>query len=87
MVKEILIKKTGEEVTECLILKWRVDVGEAVKEGDLILEVEADKVAMEIQAPSDGILLCRYFEEGEVVPTDTIIAYIGDEGDPVPAQS
>ncbi len=84
MAVEVFMPKAGMDMKEGKIIKWFVEVGDKVEEGDSILEIETDKVTMEIEAPATGILLCKYFEDGETVPVVTIIGYIGTKDEKVP---
>ena len=84
MAKEVFMPKAGMDMQEGTIIRWFAEVGDQVRAGEPLLEIETDKVAMEVESPADGILLCKYFEEGSVVPVVTIIGYIGEEGEKVP---
>ncbi len=84
MAVEVFMPKAGMDMKEGKIIKWLVNVGDEVKEGDGVLEIETDKVTMEVEAPADGTLLCKYFEDGTTVPVVTIIGYIGEKGEKVP---
>jgi 2-oxoglutarate dehydrogenase E2 component (dihydrolipoamide succinyltransferase) len=53
---DIIIPELGESITEGTISSWMKKVGDAVKNGDLLLELETDKVNLEISAQSDGVL-------------------------------
>ena len=50
----------GEGITEGVILKWFVEVGQEVKEGDSLFLVETDKVNAEIPSPANGTILARF---------------------------
>ena len=76
--------KAGMDMKEGVIIKWLVNVGDEVKESDALLEIETDKVTMEIESPTDGILLCKYFDDGATVPVVTVIGYVGEAGEEVP---
>ena len=84
MASEVFMPKAGMDMREGTIIRWLFDVGATVKKGDALLEIETDKVTMEVEAPSDGTLLKKYFEDGSVVPVATIIGYVGAEGETVP---
>ena len=84
MAKEVFMPKTGMDMREGVIVRWHASVGDRVKAGDTLLEIETDKITMDVEAPADGVLLCRYFDDGAVVPVATILAYIGEEGEEVP---
>lgn len=84
MAIEVFMPKAGMDMKEGTIIRWLVNVGDKVSEGDGLLEIETDKVTMEVEAPGDGVLLCKYFEDGAVVPVVTVIGYVGKEGEEVP---
>lgn len=84
MAVEVFMPKAGMDMKEGKIIKWLKNVGDTVQEGDGLLEIETDKVSMEVEAPASGTLLCRYFEDGNTVPVVTIIGYVGKEGETVP---
>ncbi len=81
MATPVIMPQQGNTVESCLILEWKKGVGEKVSEGDTLCAVETDKAAFEVEAPSEGILLARFFREGEDVPVLTNIAVIGGEGE------
>jgi len=76
--------KAGMDMKEGKIVKWIAEVGQKVAEGDALLEIETDKVNMEVESPADGTLLRRYFEDGDTVPVVTVIGYVGAAGEAVP---
>ena len=84
MASEVFMPKAGMDMLEGTLVSWLYDVGEEVKKGDPLLEIETDKVTMEVESPADGILLRKFFEEGSVVPVATIVGYVGEEGEEVP---
>ncbi|UYO63450.1 2-oxo acid dehydrogenase subunit E2 [Acetobacterium wieringae] len=84
MAVEVFMPKAGMDMQEGTIIQWLKNVGEAIEEGEALLEIETDKVAMEVESPAMGVLLCRYFEDGAVVPVVTTIGYVGEPGEVVP---
>ena len=70
---------------EGTLVSWQKKVGDKVKSGDILAEVETDKATMELEAYEDGTLLYVGIKEGEAVPVDGIIAVIGEEGSNVEA--
>ncbi len=86
MAVEVFMPKAGMDMQEGTIIQWLKEVGEQVEEGEGLLEIETDKVSMEVEAPANGVLLCRYFEDGAVVPVVTTIGYVGEPGETVPDQ-
>lgn len=70
----------SDTMTEGVIHKWLKNVGDTVKSGDLIAEVETDKATMEIEAYEDGTLLYIGVKEGEAALVNSVIAVIGEKG-------
>jgi len=87
MATEIRLPELGEGVADVTINRWRVNVGDAVNAGDVILEVATDKVDTEIQAPATGVLLKINFRAGELAPVAAVMGYIGQAGERVDAAS
>ena len=71
---EIVTPTGGESVTEGTILEWSVKVGDAVKDGDTVVEISTDKVDMELPAPATGTITEILFEEGDTVTVGQVIA-------------
>lgn len=83
MAVEVLMPKMGMTMEEGTILKWLKQVGDQVVKGEVILEIQTDKVKMEVEAISDGVLVEILAAEGSVVPVNKPIAYIGKAGETV----
>lgn len=78
----------GEGITEGVILKWFVEAGQEVKEGDSLFLVETDKVNAEIPSPASGKVLSTIGAVGDTINVGDVVVRIGDEsaqGTPVPA--
>ncbi|MBV9472041.1 MAG: E3 binding domain-containing protein, partial [Solirubrobacterales bacterium] len=71
---EIVTPAGGESVTEGTILAWTVKPGDAVKQGDTVVEISTDKVDMELPAPASGTITELVVEEGETVSVGQVIA-------------
>jgi pyruvate dehydrogenase E2 component (dihydrolipoamide acetyltransferase) len=72
--------KMSDTMTEGIIANWLKKVGDEVKSGDILAEVETDKATMELEAYDDGKLLYIGVEAGSSVAVDGVIAVIGKEG-------
>ena len=83
MSVEIIMPKAGMSMEEGTIIKWLKEEGEAIKEGEPIVEILTDKVNMEVEAESSGYLLKKVRFENEVLPVFTVIGYIGEKGENV----
>ena len=66
MAKEVFMPKAGMDMQEGTIISWFANEGDSVRKGEALLEIETDKVSMEVESPADGILLKRYFDDGAV---------------------
>ena len=90
MPVEVILPKVDMDMATGKIAKWHVKEGDAVKKGALLFEIETDKAAMEIDAPSDGIIRNITAAEGAVVPVGQAVALIYQDGEsasaPVAAQ-
>ena len=75
---EIFIPKLGLDTLECEIREWLVNVGDHVKEGKPLLEVESEKAVIAIDAEVSGVLIEIYAQTGETVPIGSIIGLIDD---------
>jgi multifunctional 2-oxoglutarate metabolism enzyme len=71
---DIITPTGGESVTEGTILEWSVKVGDAVKDGDTVVEISTDKVDMELPAPADGTITEILAQDGETVTVGQVIA-------------
>ena len=73
-IVDIVTPAGGESVTEGTILEWAVKVGDAVEDGDTVVEISTDKVDMELPAPAAGTITEILAEEGETVTVGQVIA-------------
>ena len=71
--------KMSDTMTEGVIAKWLMNVGDKVSSGDILAEVETDKATMELESYDDGTLLYTAVSAGSAVKVDGIIAIIGEE--------
>ena len=76
----ITMPKMSDTMTEGTIASWLKKVGDEIKSGDILAEVETDKATMELEAYEDGTLLYIGVEEGNSVAVDDILAVIGEKG-------
>ncbi len=74
----ILMPKAGQSVEEASLVKWNVKVGDEIREGQIIFEIETDKATIEVEATDSGKLAKIVVEEGDVVPVLTPVAYLAD---------
>src|SRR5450631_852720 len=80
---DILMPQLGETVAEGKITTWFKSIGDAVKPGDNLFEIETDKVSMEVPATSTGVLTEIRVGAGEVAPVGAVVAIVaGTAGEP-----
>ena len=84
MANPIVMPRLGDFMTEGTISKWNKAAGEGVEQGEVICEIESEKLNYQLEAGGAGILH-RVAGEGDVVPVDGIIAYLLAEGEAPPA--
>lgn len=87
MAEAIVMPKLGQTVDEGHIASWLVEEGEAVELGDPLLVVETDKAEVEVECAAEGVLLKIVVPAGQTVESGTIIAYVGEPGEDVPAEA
>ncbi len=81
MANAVIMPRQGQSVESCILTEWYKSVGDSVSKGDLLFAYETDKAAFEEEAPEDGVLLVRFYEEGDEVPVLLNVAVIGAKGD------
>ncbi len=81
MAEVVRMPKMSDTMTEGVLAKWHKKVGDKVKTGDLVAEIETDKATMEFESYQEGTLLYIGIEEGKAAPVDGIIAILGKEGE------
>jgi pyruvate dehydrogenase E2 component (dihydrolipoamide acetyltransferase) len=81
MAEIITLPKMSDTMTEGVIVRWNVKVGDTVKSGDILAEVETDKATMDMEVYAKGTVLHLIIEEGNAVPVDGAIAVVGAPGE------
>lgn len=81
MAEIVRMPHMSDTMTEGVIVAWHKKVGDKVKTGDILAEIETDKAVMEFESFQEGTLLYIGAEKGKAVPVDSVIAVIGKEGE------
>ncbi len=81
MAEVIRMPRMSDTMTEGTFVQWFKNVGDKVKSGDILAEVETDKAAMELESYWNGTLLYIGVEKGQAAQVDQVIAIIGKEGE------
>lgn len=81
MAEIVKMPKLSDTMEEGVVSKWHKKVGDKVKSGDLLAEIETDKATMDFESFQDGVLLYIGVEEGKGAPVESILAILGKEGE------
>jgi len=85
MAEVITMPRLSDTMTEGKVAKWHKKVGDAVKEGDILAEIETDKAVQDFESEINGTLLYIGVEEGNSAAVDSVLAIIGNEGEDISA--
>jgi pyruvate dehydrogenase E2 component (dihydrolipoamide acetyltransferase) len=78
-IKAITMPKWGLEMVEGTLAKWHVAEGEPINKGNPIMDVETEKIANEVEAEFDGVLVRHVAEEGQVIPVGGLLGVVADK--------
>ena len=85
MAEVVNMPRLSDTMEEGTVAKWFKKVGDFVKEGDILAEIETDKATMEFESFQEGELLHIGIEEGGTAPVDSLLAIIGENGEDLSA--
>ena len=80
MSENIIVPALGESITEATISKWIKNQGEQVKEDEPIVELETDKVSIEVPSPAEGVISKINFKTGDTVEVGALLGIISSQG-------
>lgn len=83
MAEVITMPRLSDTMTEGKVAKWHKKVGDSVKEGDILAEIETDKAVQDFESEFDGTLLYVGVEEDGAAPVDSVLCIIGEEGEDI----
>ncbi len=83
MAEIVRMPKLSDTMTEGVVAKWNKKVGDKVKSGDILAEIETDKATMEFESYLDGTLLHIGVPQGQTAPVDSLLAIFGKEGEDI----
>jgi pyruvate dehydrogenase E2 component (dihydrolipoamide acetyltransferase) len=84
MPRPVVMPKLGQSEEEGTLVRWLKKEGDGVAKGDALFEIETDKALLEVESFFEGTLLKIVVPEGQTVPVQTTVAFIGDPGEAVP---
>ena len=82
-VEVVRMPKLSDTMTEGVVAKWHKKVGDKVKSGELLADIETDKATMEFESFQDGVLIHIGIAEGKSVPVDSVLAILGKGGEDI----
>src|SRR5580692_9288088 len=85
MAEIIKMPKLSDTMTEGVVAEWHKKIGDNVKSGELLADIETDKATMEFESFQEGVLLYIGVEKGKTAPVDSILAIVGKQGEDVGA--
>ena len=85
MAVKVMMPKGSDTMTEGKVLKWLKKEGDAISTGDTVVEIETDKVDMEVEAMGSGVLRKILVDAGKVVPVGELLAVIGKSDEDISA--
>jgi pyruvate dehydrogenase E2 component (dihydrolipoamide acetyltransferase) len=85
MAEVVRMPKLSDTMTEGVVAKWHKKVGDTVKSGDLLADIETDKATMEFESFQEGVLLYQGVSEGGTAAVDSILAILGKSGEDISA--
>jgi pyruvate/2-oxoglutarate dehydrogenase complex dihydrolipoamide acyltransferase (E2) component len=80
VITKVILPKSGMGIDEGVVTRWLKAVGETVKQGEPLAEIETAKATMEVEAPANGTLVKILVGEGQSAPVNTEIAEIDGSG-------
>ncbi len=85
MAEVINMPHLSDTMTEGVVSAWHKKVGDTVKSGEILADIETDKATMEFESYYDGVLLHIAVPQGEAAPVDSLLAIIGEKGEDISA--
>ena len=85
MAEIIKMPRLSDTMTDGVVAKWHKKIGDIIKEGDLLADIETDKATMEFESFQEGVLLYIGVKEQETAKVDSILAIVGEKGEDVSA--
>jgi pyruvate dehydrogenase E2 component (dihydrolipoamide acetyltransferase) len=85
MATVITMPRLSDTMTEGVVATWLKKVGDTIKTGEILAEIETDKATMEFESFYDGVLLHIGIQQGESAPVDSLLAIVGKQGEDISA--
>jgi len=79
MAKEVNLPKLGQTMEEGTVVNCLVKVGDEVKRGDVLFEIETDKATLEMESPANGFVKCILAQLNQTLPVGAPLMVIGDK--------
>ncbi len=83
MAEVVKMPRLSDTMTDGVVAKWHKKIGDSIKEGDLLADIETDKATMEFESFQEGFLLHIGVKENETAKVDAILAILGEKGEDI----
>ena len=83
MAEIIKMPRLSDTMTDGVVVKWYKKIGDKIKEGDLLADIETDKATLEFESFQEGFLLHIGVQENETAAVDSILAILGEKGEDI----
>src|SRR5580704_11846689 len=85
MAEIIKMPKLSDTMTEGVVAEWHKKIGDTIKSGELLADIETDKATMEFESFQEGTLLYIGVDKGKTAPVDSILAIVGNPNEDIKA--
>ena len=85
MLEQVKMPSLGATMEEGTIIAWKVNEGDIIKAGDVLVELESDKTNYDFESPCSGVVRKIIANDGDTIPVEQLIAIIGDPDDHIPS--
>ena len=83
MAEVVKMPRLSDTMTDGVVAKWHKKIGDQIKEGDLLADIETDKATMEFESFQEGVLLHIGVKENETAKVDSILAILGEKDEDI----
>ena len=83
MAEVVKMPRLSDTMTDGVVAKWHKKIGDQIKEGDLLADIETDKATMEFESFQEGVLLHIGVKENETAKVDSILAILGEKNEDI----
>lgn len=86
MAKEVFMPKLSSTMEVGTLLEWFKEEGDSIEIGEPLFEIMTDKINIEVESYEEGVLLKKYYQADDEIPVNTVVGYVGEANEDVPAE-